>query len=399
MLNRGMFIYPWDVAHDPHRFVSEYQQLGCNMVAVNAVYHQCNVLGTRAGHVYERNCAGTSFAIHPEMYGRILPRVVSDLTGELEALRTACIRQGIDWRCWVVSLHNDQIGEAYPDTTVRNVWGDRYPSALCVNHPDVREYADAAVRDVIGTLAPSRVVMESLSFMHAFHGRHHEFSLARMTGAVRYLLSLCFCEHCKRAAEQQGVDAHAAQRTAERLLRALTWGDTTFEGSEDAQLMQLFLEYPELYAYQRFRMESVRSLVAQVAKTAHDRGVLLDYIPSAAPFTIHQMQYDASSFSALQGVVDGFVPLCYSPAERYPLIRRNVQMHAPGARVSLALNLDRRRYTDAGDLCGRIAEAVEDGVEDIYCYNYGLATPECLGWMGRAYRQAAKAAGEREGKA
>ena len=399
MVNRGMFVYPWDVAHDPQRFVSDYRDLGCNMVAINAVYHQCNVLGTRAGHVYEKSCAGTSFAIHPERYGRIRPRVVSDLTRELEALRTACVGQEIDFRCWVVSLHNDQIGEAYPDATVRNAWGDRYPSALCVNHPDVQEYADALVRDVIATLAPTRVVMESLSFMHAFHGRHHEFSLARMTGAVRYLLSLCFCEHCKRAAARQGIDADAAERTAARLLHALMWGDTTFEGSEDAQLMQIFLEYPELYAYQRFRMESVRALVTRVAEAAHDRSVCLEYIPSAAPFPIHQMQYDATSFSVLSGVVDGFVPLCYSPAERYPLIRRNVQLYAPEARVSLALNLDRRRYADAGDLCGRIAEAVEDGVEDIYCYNYGLATSECLGWMGRAYRQAAGAAVKRGGKA
>lgn len=384
-INLGMFVYPWDVAEATDAFVERYADLGCNMLAINAVYHQCNVLDTRLTRVYERKRAGASFAVRPEKYGRVKPHVEADLTPVYQELRALCARRGIDWRCWVVNLHNSQIGGAYPDTTVENAWGDRYESALCLNHPDVREYAGALLRDVIDTLAPSRVVMESESWMQAFHGRHHEFSLARLTPAVRYLLSLCFCPHCMKAAREMGIDAIATKETVQSLLSRLLAADTTFDGSEDAQLLQMFLEYPALYAYQQFRVQSVRSLVAETAGITHASGVLYEYIPSAAPFSIHQMQHEGSAFRALDGLVDGFVPLCYAPGETYPLIRRNVELYAPDARVSLALNLRRANYPSEGAFSAKIAEAVADGVEDIYCYNYGLATEECLGWMRRAY--------------
>lgn len=388
MLHLGMFVYPWDAAENPERFVREYEELGCDMIAVNAVYHQCSVLAPRAGHIVERRHAGASFAIHPETYGRLKPRVEAELTAVYDRLRGLCGRRSIDWRCWMVNLHNGEIGERHPDVTVLNAWGDRYASALCVNHPDVREYAAALLEDVIQTLAPSRVVMETECWLHAFHGRHHEFSLARLTPAVQYLLSLCFCPHCLKAAQAAGVDAQAAKSAAQALLSRLLRADATFEGSGDAQLLQLFLEYPELYAYQRFRMRSVNELVGQTADIAHRHGVLYEYIPSAAPFPINSMHCDASSFRALGAAADGFVPLCYSPGESYPIIKRNIALFAPDARVSLALNLGRGRYVGAEALAARVAEAVENGAEDIYCYNYGLATEECLGWMRGAYRQA-----------
>lgn len=388
MLHLGMFVYPWDAAENPDRFIEDYEALGCNMIAINAVYHQCNVLAPKAGRVLERRRAGTSFAIHPEKYGRMVPRAEAELIGVYDRLRELCTQKGIDWRCWMVNLHNGEMGERYPDATVENVWGDRYVSSLCLNHPDVREYAGAILEDVIETLAPTRVIMETECWMQAFHGRHHEFSLARLTPAVQYLLSLCFCPQCMNAARDAGVDAEAARNVAKMLLARLLSADTTYEGSGDAQVLQLFLEYPELYAYQRFRMKSVNGLAGETARIAHSHNVLYEYIPSAAPFAINSMHYDASSFSALGDVVDGFVPLCYSPGETYPLIRRNVNLYAPYARVSLALNLGRARYAGQGDFAARVAEAAKDGVEDIYCYNYGLATEECLGWMQKAYRTA-----------
>lgn len=389
MVHLGMYVYPWDVAEEAGEFVKRYADLGCNMIAINGVYHQCNVLGVSQRHVYERRNAGTSFAIHPEKYGRIKPHAEAELTGAYAQLREKCAKQGIDWRCWMVNLHNDQIGDAYPDTTIQNAWGDRYPSSLCVNHPDVREYANALLTDVMDTIAPSRVVMETECWLHAFHGRHHEFMLARLTPAIQYLLSLCFCPHCMKAAAEGGVDGEGAKAVTLALLERLLKAETTFGENEDAQVTQIFLEYPQLYAYQQFRMNSVNALVAKTAATAHSRGVLYEYIPSAAPFIVNTMHYDASSFRALAPIVDGFIPLCYGAGESYPMIRRNVELFAPQARVSLALHLGRTRYHGEADFAQKVGEALEDGVQDVYCYNYGLATEECLQWMGRAYLLAA----------
>lgn len=386
MLHLGMFLYPWDAQKEC--FLDEYASLGCNMVAINAVYHQCAVLDSSLKHVYERRHAGTSFVIHPQYYGCLMPRVEDDLTAVYDRLHAQCEKRNIDWRCWVVNLHNSEIGERFPETTVKNAWGDHYSSSLCLNNPDVQEYACALLRDIIATLTPSRVVMETESWMQAFHGRHHEFSLTRITPAVRYLLSLCFCPHCIQAAEKEGIDAQRVQKTVRYLLERLIQGDTTFLGSAEAQVMQIFLEYPDLYAYQQFRINSVERLVRMTSEIAHSNHVLYEYIPSAAPFTINQMYYEGTSFKKLSAIVDGFVPLCYSMDENYRLIKRNVHLFAPDARVSLALNLSRERYNSQADFASRIREAIEDGVQDVYCYNYGLASQECRGWLSRAFKLA-----------
>ncbi|MDD3212811.1 MAG: hypothetical protein PHY64_04020 [Eubacteriales bacterium] len=385
MLRRGMFVYPWDIGAEPEAFLRGYTDCNCNMIAVNASYHQCNVLDTRLKKVYERRQAGTSFAIHPEKYGRIKPHVVNDLTADCLRLRELCEKQNVDWRCWNVSLHNDQVGDAYPDTAVLNLWGSRYPSALCLNHPDVRVYARALLEDVLDTLAPSRVIVESDSWMQAFHGRHHEFALARLTPAVRYLLSLCFCPHCVKAAATAGIDAEEVRRTAALLLDQLLQGDTTFGANEDAQLTQLFLEYPSLYAYQRFRMDSVAALVKENTAAAHRKGVLYEAIPSAAPFMVNATYFEGAPLRALADIVDGFVPLCYSPGETYPLLLQNIRLYAPEGRVSVAFKLARAGCSGEAEFAGLAREAAQAGVEAVYCYNYGLATPECLGWMRRAY--------------
>ncbi len=385
MVKLGMFVYPWDMAKAPERLLGEYADLGCNMIAVNGVYHQCNVLETRTWHVYERRNAGTSFAIHPEKYGRLRPRAEADLTQTYADLREMCEKKGIEWRCWMVNLHNDQVGDQWPDTNVYNVWGDRYPSALCVNHPDVRQYASALLEDVIATIAPRHVVMETESWMQAFHGRHHEFMLPRMTPAVQYLLSMCFCPYCMEQAQKDGVDAEKARALVDRLLKQLLAGDTTFGDNEHTQVIQLLLEYPELYAYQRFRMRSVTRLVKQTSETAHAHGIKYDYIPSAAPFPINEMHFEGSCLGELAPYVDSFVPLCYTPNQTYSMIRKNVDLFAPQTPVALAQNLSRARYAGRDAFVGKVLDAAQNGAQDIYSYCYTMATDECLSWVKQAY--------------
>ena len=386
MQYRGMFAYPWDFGDDPDRFLDRFEAYGCNMLTINGVYHQINTIGMRINHAYERSFAGTSFAVAPERYGRIVPRAVVELDSTYQALRERCSARGIDWRCWIVNLHNDDIGVRYPDTAVRNLWGDSYPSSLCVNHPDVQEYAVNLLEDVIRAVAPSRVIMETESFMSAFHGRHHEFTLARMTSSVRYLLSLCFCPHCMNKAMESGVDALAARRTAQILLERMLKEETWLEGNEDAQLLQIFLEYPELYHYQQFRNASVTDLVRRTSEAAHARNVRYEIIPSAFPFGVNHMHYEGSALKTLGELVDAFVPLCYAPEESYSQIVRAIRLFSD-APVALALNLGRTRYRSWSEFMSKLEDGLNSGAESVYCYNYGIATDEALNCMGEVYRK------------
>ncbi len=64
---------------------------------------------------------------------------------------TALTEAGLEVHTWVVLAHNSRLGEAHPDTSVVNAYGDRYPWAPCIAQPATRAYlvdlaAEAAVR-------------------------------------------------------------------------------------------------------------------------------------------------------------------------------------------------------------------------------------------------------------
>lgn len=384
MTESGMFLYPWDMASDPEGFLRKYIGLGCDCVVLNCAYHHCSILDTSLRHVYENRDAGTSFAFHAERYGRIRPHLQKDFTQQIAMFRELCSQNRIRFKVWVVNSHNTTVGEEHPEACVQNVWGDVYSYSLCLNHPDVQEYLCALTEDVIQTAAPESMVMEAVTWLPAFHGRHHEFALARVTPAIRYLLSLCFCGHCMKKAEARGIDAAKVKQTVSGLLDALLKGDTTFGKNEQTQLMNIFLEFPDLYAYQQMRMDSVRDLVGRTSERAHALGVKYEMISLSTPFEVNSTCYEGTSYGKLAPLVDVFVPLVYQPEERFHAVQANIRMFAPDAAVAMGINLGRERYSGAEDFIGRIADAAQAGASSVYYYNYGMATEECRSWVKRA---------------
>ena len=78
---------------------------------------------------------------------------------------------------------------------------------------------------------------------------------SRSAPRTRYLLGLCFCEHCLAAARAAGVDGEAVRRSAREAIERAFAGDDP--GGE-----------PERDEYARVRAQVVTSLVAEVAEAA-----------------------------------------------------------------------------------------------------------------------------------
>ena len=89
------------------------------------------------------------------------------------------------------------------------------------------------------------------------HGYAHERYFVPLSARVRYLLGLCFCEHCLAAAHAAGVDGEAARRDARDAIERAFAGEDP--GGE-----------PERDEYARVREQVVTSLVAEVADAAGD---------------------------------------------------------------------------------------------------------------------------------
>ena len=185
---------------------------------------------------------------------RLRPPVSETVDALPETIRAAP-RRGMQVRAWTVFLHNGALAEAYPDCAPENAFGDRYVTDLCPANPDVRAFARALAADV-AHLGVERICAESLHYHGVEHGYAHERYFVPLSPRVRYLLGLCFCEHCLAAARERGVDGVAARRrTQDEIERA-------FSGAvEDAG-------EPERDAYADMRAEIVTSLVAEVAEAA-----------------------------------------------------------------------------------------------------------------------------------
>ena len=152
-----------------------------------------------------------------------------------------------------------------------------------------------------------------------------------------------------KISEENALNAYNnASADGKELLEHLLREDVCLPGHEDAQLLQVFMEYPEIYSYQQFRYASVTKLTVLAADAAHARHVLYECIPSAYPFAINHMHYE-------------------------------------GTLLALALNLGRTRYANWDEFSHKLAEGALGGAESIYCYNYGLATDEALQQMKKAY--------------
>ena len=119
---------------------------------------------------------------------------------------------------WTIFFHTDRLDE-HQDCVTRNAFGDPYPSDLCPANPDARAYARALVADVARYDVAS-IIAESLHYHVLEHGYHHERYFIELGARARYLLGLCFCEHCLDRARRAGVDGDRVQRGRPRGARA-----------------------------------------------------------------------------------------------------------------------------------------------------------------------------------
>ncbi|HWF40513.1 MAG TPA: hypothetical protein VN683_00390, partial [Acidothermaceae bacterium] len=202
-------------------------EFGATGVTVAAAYHRARDLTPHGSpHVTIRH-DGVHFIPDGDLFGglRLQPPVQRGSENRpFRSLRSATSERGMALSGWTVFCHNTTLGEANPDCTTENAFGERgSPADLCPSHPDVRAYVFALARNV-ARLGVDEVVAESLHFGTFEHGYHHERSFVTLGSLDRFLLGLCFCTFCKNLAKQRGVDAAAARVGCQHMLAAVLDG-------------------------------------------------------------------------------------------------------------------------------------------------------------------------------
>lgn len=204
---------------------------------------------------------------------RIQPRV-SPIARETDVLCETCrvaATRGLRVNAWTIFLHPDRPDE-YPACSTENAFGDRYTGELCPANPDVRAYVRALVTDV-ARHEVATVLAESLHYHGLEHGYHHERYFIALGPAARFLLGLCFCQHCLAVADRGGVDGSAVRFAVREELERVFAGDAAPTSEEEPALDRLpALAGGDLRGYIEARAKTVTTLVAEAAETAADCG-------------------------------------------------------------------------------------------------------------------------------
>jgi hypothetical protein len=345
--------------------------------------------------VYFLEGGSVFFQPDPGRYrGLTLQPRVSALARESDVLADLCREasaRSLRTRAWTVFLHNYTLGEAHPECACRNAFGDALLTDLCPANPDVRAYVNALSAD-IASKGVATVVAESLHFHGLEHGFHHERYFIELGTFGRYLLGLCFCDHCMAAALRRGVQAKSLRAEARREL------ERRFSAKPDAEEPELARERVaafaggELSAYLDTRSATVASLVAEAAHSAAAEGAgfaFIDLSGAVKGYATGRPQGDPTPETAWQFGIDvaGVAEACgqleaigyAADPERLRLdLSAYRSIIGPDRRLSVIMRPMAPDCDSPQNLAAKLAVARESGVTEASFYHYGFMRLESL---------------------
>jgi hypothetical protein len=383
------------------------ERAGLGGITYAAVYHEARDLFPHNPHRHVRflEPGVCYFRPDPARYHglAIQPRVsrLVDETNVLADLVGAADRRGLAVDAWTVYLHCDWVRDGKPEQAERNAFGDPYLTELCPANPDVRAYVRALSADVAGH-GTGTIVAESLHYHPLEHGYHHERYFLHLGARTRFLLGLCFCDHCLAAAGARGVDADGVRRFAREEVQHV------FDGGEDpstelAEEEARSLAGGELDGYLDARAATVASLTAEAAEAAAAEGSAFAFLDIAGAVKGYwdgrPTGGPAPEVSWLTGVDPAAIGRACGQLEAIAYardpdrIRLDLEAYRAllpdEARLSAALRPIAPDCDSVENLAAKLRVARDLGLERIDLYHYGFAPLPTLDRIREALQAAA----------
>jgi hypothetical protein len=379
---RGLFLHAWDLAEDIDRLLAWMKETGLNTLCLAANYHQGWFI-----HPHSRtHCAylteGDVAYFHPQhsLYERIrVAPSVAPLAAKTDWLAEASRRAGSEFRlvAWTIGCHNTTIGLTHPELTVRNVFGDSLPHALCPAQPEVREYLKALCRDLATNYPLWGIQLEAFGWMGFAHGHHHERNLIGLNPFELDLMGLCFCDACRAQATQAGIEIEKVKAEVQAvLLGALREAPERPRGHPCSTLdmQDKSLEYSR---FCQWRDEVAHRLVNEIKTEClgDDRCRLL-----------LQTCFDP----ALSKTVDGFACIAFEKSAPETLRACRDLRGSSGdwkGLLQCLIQLGNGIPGSEHELLEIISAALAGGCNGVNFYNYSEAPPKMLQWLAQTLPQ------------
>ncbi len=384
----SMLAYTWDLYEEgldqPLENIADVA--GCNEIALAVSYHISTYFlpHNPKRKLYYGEHGAEYF--HPDLrlyeHTKIRPRVSEVVTGPdfLPDIVKAIKDKGLRFTAWVVYFYNHYYAREYPECARLDALGNRYLSQLCPSNPDARAYALALTEDVASHYEPQGLLIESLCYLPFEYGFLNPKVLMEITPRCQFLMGICFCPHCRAAAQAAGLDADGfAKRVSVFLEQELAHNPSDADRApvSDGWLCEAF--DGELARYLAAREEVAHSLFQAVVEKARSLGVeeistSLGRSPYISGLNREKVLPLVDTFGA--GLQAG------SPAE----MRSQIAAAREGLPADKRLSVAVAPATAASqeEIYTRIKAAKEGGADGVGFYNYGLLREEYFRWIGAA---------------
>jgi hypothetical protein len=386
-----IWAYPWDIVdEDPDVALKRLADAGFDEVSVATVYHSAMLL---LPHNPRRKVyfpeGGVAYFRPDEKFYRdtSIKPVTSSLAEDGDPLSLICNAarsHGLGTAAWTVTLHNSRLGLRYPEWTVENAFGDRYPYALCPSQPHVRRYARGLVADLSSRYPLTAVEVEALYYLGYQHFWSNPKEGIHRTPLCALLLSLCFCPACLSAATDAGLDGARVRRDVQARLSAEFEQQVngTASAADIMSMEEMEFLVPGISAYLTMRVSVVTGLLNSVAAASQvPLYAIIDNDVSTRPWA------SGVSLEEWSDLCDGLIFTCYH--ENSADVERemtNARRRAPSSVLYAGLQAMPPQVTKPDDLTQAISAVSRADSDGVSIYNYGLMPLSHIYWAKKALK-------------
>jgi len=382
----AIWTYPWDILDEGVDTVfGRLAEAGLNGVSLASVYHNVRALCPHnpARAVYHGEGGVCYFRPDPDHFAesRMKP-VESELLERGDALSIACeaaAKQGLKVHAWTVLHHNTRLGTQFPDCTIENAFGDRYPFGLCPANPDVRAYTLGIVRSLAARENLDTIELESLGYMGIDHSGHHAKAGVELDAAHKFLLSICFCTHCSQRMEACGVDVARARDSVREEMRGYFAGRYRSDDDDSLGAMSDALGSSQADGILAARDEVVLTLLEEIYWLVQ-KPQCLSVMVSANPLATGAPV--ATSVSQTREWTDRLLVQAFAkePSAIHETVA-DVATRRGSTPVYAGLQAVDPFVKCAEDLEIRVKTVCEAGAEAVQFYHYGIMPLHNLEWI------------------
>ena len=304
----------------------------------------------------------------------------------LENVLAEAAAQEFEVNAWAVYLHNSAIGMNHPETTVTNVFGNRFLSELCPINKAVQAYAIGLTKD-LSSRGVNSIMAESLHFHGARHGEHHERFFMELSPVTEFLFSLCFCTSCK---SNSPVDVNQLVEKIKQLLTVVFDDKDPWLGKKLTKDLLAEIVGSQILEYLTAREDGVSRLYEKVVATAHALGVKFKYedqsplLDAKTANSLDKSWEIGINNNQIAKIVDAYEPLIYraNPADVGALAKSYKEEISTN--VSAILRPTFPDCTEEENLIKKVEVLKQLQITEIDFYLLDTFRPRDLNWIKKA---------------